>query len=360
MINFWRLWYRIYFAQGIRKTEVYEAVITSVNMAGPAWGIMNSALMRCRFLAAAAALFLSAAHGQAPAPPVSWTTATELAGIDFSALTPPQKALALKVMREAPCVCGCSMKLAECRIKDPGCTYSRVLGVAAVKWVHEGKGEPEVRKSLTELKITTRSPGEAKLLEDPVQIAVEGAPSLGPAGAKVTIVEFSDFQCPYCAMAAPKAQAVLKEFPNDVRLVFKQYPLESHSQAMVAAQASLAAHAQGKFWPLHDKMFANFRSLSRANILAWAKETGLDMKRFEADLDSGKYKAIVEKEIEQGNKADVQGTPTFYLNGKRYNGAMDLAAIKPVIERELGRKPAAAAAKPAPPPVKPAPPPAKK
>ena len=101
----------------------------------------------------------------------------------------------------------------------------------------------------------------------------------GPADARITIVEFSDFQCPYCAAAATKINDLMKQYPNDVKLVFKQFPLDIHGQARLAAQASLAAHAQGKFWELHDRMFANFRRLNRESILLWAKEAGVDAAR---------------------------------------------------------------------------------
>jgi protein-disulfide isomerase len=102
---------------------------------------------------------------------------------------------------------------------------------------------------------------------------------------------FSRFQCPYCALSAPKAKAVAAQYPKQVRLVFKQFPLDFHSQAFAAAEASLAANAQGKFWPLHDKMFANYRQLSQENILRWAEESGLNISAFKADLKSGKYRA---------------------------------------------------------------------
>ena len=166
-------------------------------------------------------------------------------------------------------------------------------------------------------------------------MSVKDSPSHGPESAKLTIVEFSDFQCPYCATAAPKALAVAAQYPKDVKLVFKQFPLDFHGNAYGAAEASLAANAQGKFWPLHDKMFANFRQLSRENILRWAKESGLDMKVFKADLDSGKYRQAIDREVKEGAGAGVMGTPTFFINGKRYNGPFELEALKPILDAEL-------------------------
>ena len=261
----------------------------------------------------------------------TWQTAAELPGIDFSGLPPAQKAAALKILREEGCNCGCGMKIAECRIEDPACTYSRSLANTAIREFQSGKTATLVRAKVHEL--ATQGPPEPKTLEDPVPISINGDPFRGPANAKVTIVEFSDFQCPYCSAAAPAALKLIDQFPNRVKLVFKQFPLDMHKQAHLAAEASLAAHAQGKFWPLHDKMFANFRQLSRDNILKWAGEAGLDVPRFTAELDSGKYRAAVDREREEGETAGVNGTPTFFINGKRYNGSIE--HVGPIIEGEL-------------------------
>jgi protein-disulfide isomerase len=164
---------------------------------------------------------------------------------------------------------------------------------------------------------------------------VDGDPVRGPVNAKVTIVEFSDFQCPFCAKATPEVIALLQKFPKDVRVVFKQFPLETHSQAALAAEASLAAQAQGKFWELHDKMYANFRILSEARIMGWAKDIGLDVNRFHADLASHKYKARVDSEEKQGEAAGVEGTPTFFIDGKKFNSVFEAADVAPLILEEL-------------------------
>ena len=129
----------------------------------------------------------------------------------------------------------------------------------------------------------------------------------------------------------------MKAYPNDVRLIFKQYPLDSHPQAMISAQASLAAQAQGKFWQLHDLMFANRTKLSRENIMRWAKDLGMDLNRFMADMESAETKKTVLKDQADGDKAGVEGTPTFFINGQRYNGDLAPESIKPVIDAELKR-----------------------
>lgn len=271
----------------------------------------------------------------------SWQTANELPSVDLSELSPTLKSAVLKMVREQDCNCGCNLKIAECRMKDPKCGYSRALAAAIVREFKAGKNADQVYAVLRELQ--KQGPVQPRVLEDAVAIPVKDDPSRGPDSAKITIVTFSDFQCPYCALAAPKAVAIAAQYPKDVKLVFKQFPLDFHSNAYYAAEASLAAHAQGKFWPLHDKMFANFRQLSRENILRWAGELGIDLKTFKADLDSGKYRPVIDREVNEGAGAGVMGTPTFFINGKRYNGPFELEALKPIIDAELKSLTASAA-----------------
>jgi len=265
-----------------------------------------------------------------------WQTATDLEGVDFSGLSPARKTLAVKALRTQACSCGCAMKVAECRVKDPKCTYSRGLASVTVAAIKAGKSVDDAIAESKASKYGTRP--TPKLLDDPVPIPTLGSPAMGPADARITMVEFSDFQCPYCSRATAQINATLKAYPNDVRLIFKQYPLaELHPAAAISAAAALAAHAQGKFWPMHDVMFANRSRLSRPSILAWAKEIGLDMQRFTADLDSEAIRKAVVRDVADGDKAGVEGTPTVFLNGQRYNGDLAPEAIKPVIDSELKR-----------------------
>ena len=265
-----------------------------------------------------------------------WQTAQELPSVDFTGLTPAQKTLALKMLRSKGCPCGCAMKMAECRTKDPGCSYSKTLSAIVVTTIKKGGDADAVLAALDASPVM--HPATPKLLEDPVAIPVDGAPVLGPANARVTLVEFSDFQCPYCAQAVVKLNAVLKAFPNDVKLIFKQYPLDIHSQAALAAAAALAAHRQGKFWELHNAMFADRTHLSRPAILAMAGKAGLDVKRFQQDWDSPAIKQALTRDQADGDKIGVDATPTIYIDGQRYNGALALDALRPIIEKEIKRK----------------------
>ncbi len=164
---------------------------------------------------------------------------------------------------------------------------------------------------------------------------VEDAPIRGAKNAKVTIVMFSDYQCPFCSRVEPTVKKVLETYPNDVKLAFKQLPLPFHNNAHVAAEAALAAKAQGKFWEMHDKMFANQTAIDRPSLEKYAGEIGINVDKFKADLDSGKWKAQVDKELAQGNKIGARGTPSFFINGKSFVGAQPFEAFKAKIDEEL-------------------------
>jgi protein-disulfide isomerase len=271
-----------------------------------------------------------AAAPAAPADP--WKTATQLPNVDFAGITADQKQQVLKLLREENCTCGCGMKMAECRMKDPKCVFSRMSSEAAIKTLKEGKGVDAMRKAAL-------AEDHLKKLDVAVKIKTDGEPSKGPANAKITLVEFSDFQCPYCSQAAAKLDELLKRHPNDVRLVYRHYPIYLiHSQAKLAARASLAAHAQGKFWPMHDLMFRNNEKLSQENILAWAKQIGLNMDKFNKDLESPAIAKALDSSIKEADEIGVLGTPTVFLNGQRYNGELDPAELGKVVDEELKKK----------------------
>ena len=261
---------------------------------------------------------------------LGWKQAGTLPGVDFSGLSQGQRAAVVAVLRTEPCACGCAMKVAECRLKDPACGVSRRLAAFAVRAAAAGKPESAIRAELD--KYAKEPP---PVLEPAIKIEIQGAPFRGAARGKVTIVEYSDFQCPYCAAAAKEAAQLIDRFPRDVKLVFKQFPLDRHAQAALAAEASLAAHAQGRFWAMHDRMYADFRHITKARLLAWAEETGLDMNRFQSDLDSHKYAAEVRREEQEGEAAGVEGTPTFFIDGKKFNGVFEASAIAPIVQEEL-------------------------
>ncbi|GHG91175.1 thioredoxin domain-containing protein [Comamonas sp. JC664] len=175
------------------------------------------------------------------------------------------------------------------------------------------------------------------------------SPSFGPATAKVTIVEWSDFECPFCSRVGPTLAKIKETYPNDVRVVFRHQPLPFHPNAKLAAEASHAAHEQGKFWEYHDKLFANQKALDRASLEKYATELGLNMAKFKSALDQGKFKAKVEADSSAGNAVGANGTPTFFINGREFVGAQPFDAFKRVIDEEIGKadKLIAAGTKPA-------------
>ena len=162
---------------------------------------------------------------------------------------------------------------------------------------------------------------------------------LGPADALVTVVEFSDFQCPFCARAMPTLKQLLQSYGADLRLVYKHNPLPFHADALGAARAAMAAQAQGHFWPMHDKIFESQRDLSLAALSRYAKEIGLDVARFKASLAEagGEDDARIAADQALSKAADAPGTPTFFINGRKLTGAQPLEAFKAVVDEELGK-----------------------
>lgn len=263
-----------------------------------------------------------------------WKTATTLPMVDLTGMAAAKTATALRLLREYDCTCGCGMKVAECRVLDPGCAYSKGLAAALVGALKSGKSNADALAAARASKFGT-APAPPKLLDDPVVISTAGSPFLGPQDAPVTLVEWSDFQCPYCYKGAAQLAAVLKAFPAQVKLVFREYPLESHSQAALAAAAAIAAHKQGKFWPLHDAMFAHRQDLSKESIAALAAKAGIEMKRFQADWPAKETLNAVMRDMQDGDRAGVDGTPTVFINGQHYHGSLELEPMRAVIEGEL-------------------------
>jgi protein-disulfide isomerase len=168
------------------------------------------------------------------------------------------------------------------------------------------------------------------------KVPLEG-PSKGPATAKVNIVEFSDFQCPFCSRVVPTIEQIEKAYPNDVRIFFRHNPLPFHPNAPLAAEAGVAAAAQGKFWEMHDKMFANQQNILRPDLEKYAGEIGLDVGKFKQALDSGAGKPTIQKDLAAASQIGVQGTPNFYIDGRNVQGAQPFEEFKKVIDDELQR-----------------------
>ena len=176
-------------------------------------------------------------------------------------------------------------------------------------------------------------------LEPPRQtVATDDRPAKGPENAPITIVEFSDFQCPFCLNAFPTVQQVLATYGDRIHFVYRHYPLANHPRARPAAEASACANEQGKFWEFHDRLFSNQQSLEDADLKQHAAQLGMDAAQFNTCYDSRKYSADVDADIRVGDEAGVSGTPAFFINGRMLSGAQPFEAFKQIIDEELERK----------------------
>lgn len=165
-------------------------------------------------------------------------------------------------------------------------------------------------------------------------LPVNNSATKGPENAPVTITVFDDFQCPYCARLLPTLENVVNAYPTQVRLVFKHFPLSMHKFARQAAIASIAARNQGKFWPLHDQLFANYNKLNDGRIRELAESVGLDMARFDKDVENPALAQEVAADIKLGTDSGVRGTPSVYVNGVQLKDR-SMAGFRAAIEAEL-------------------------
>lgn len=167
------------------------------------------------------------------------------------------------------------------------------------------------------------------------EIDTRGSPARGAADATIELVEFSDFQCPFCARVNPTLKRIEQVYGKDVRIVFKHLPLSIHPKAPDAHAAAEAAHRQGKFWAMHDLIFANQRAMSRENYLAYAEQIGLDVERFERDMASSEIRDKLAADSGQAASLGVTGTPAFFVNGRFLSGAQPFESFKRLIDEEL-------------------------
>jgi protein-disulfide isomerase len=170
------------------------------------------------------------------------------------------------------------------------------------------------------------------------EVEVGQAPVRGNEDAAVTIVEWSDFQCPFCNRAMPTLAKIEEEYGDDVRIVFKHLPLSIHPQAPAAHAAAEAAHRQGKFWEMHDRIFENQRDLKPSTFERYAEEIGLDVDRFRKDVASADVKKRIDDDMRQGSKLGVSGTPAFFINGRFISGAQPFVNFKRVIDEVLEKQ----------------------
>jgi len=195
----------------------------------------------------------------------------------------------------------------------------------------------ELRDQLVE-SLRAKYPTKNLLPVDRVAVAEAGSPAKGPSDAPVTVIEFSDFECPFCGRIEPTLAKIEKNYGDQIRFVFRQFPLSFHPHAQKAAEASLCADEQGKFWEMYDAMFADQHALGVEQLKSKAASLGLDADKFNACLDGGKFNSRIQADIADGQKAGVGGTPALFVNGRFINGAVPYDDIAKVIDEELARK----------------------
>jgi protein-disulfide isomerase len=169
----------------------------------------------------------------------------------------------------------------------------------------------------------------------PKKVDVGSAPARGPKNAPITVVLFSDFQCPFCGRVEPSITELEKAYPGKVRVAWKNFPLSFHNNAKPAAEAALAANEQGKFWEMHDILFKNQQNLTAPDLEKYAKEIGLNMDKFKAAIDSHKFAAQIEADTKQGSELGVSGTPAAFVNGQLISGAQPVEAFKKIVEADM-------------------------
>lgn len=214
----------------------------------------------------------------------------------------------------------------------PGSTFEAVKP-QIIAFMTQNQTREKARKVFDDLKKNAKV---VVLFKEPRKQVEAKGPARGPDNAKVTIVEFSDFQCPFCSRAHDTVEEVMQAYAGKVKLVFRQFPLEFHADAPKAAEAALCANEQGKFWEFHTALFKNQSKLKEEDLKEHAKGLGLDAAKFETCLSSGKMAAVIKEDMAAGRKVGVSGTPAFFINGVMLSGAQPLEEFKRVIDAELG------------------------
>ncbi len=286
---------------------------------------------------------LSTCHGQSagetskdPAAPLPEVT---LQGVDTSSLMPREKREWSARVTEllAPCS-DVPVSIAQCVQEKRHCGKCLPAAKFIAKLVRDGMSQEQIEQAY-----------HARFDSDKIKsVDVGKAPFKGPEGAPLTLVEFADFECPYCALMSPVLEKAWQAHSQDLRYVYKFMPLAGHPHGEISARAAIAAMNQGKFWEMHDKLFQNRDHLEPADLDQYAKEIGLDLAKFHKDAESQATTDVIAADRKQADALGVQGTPTIYINGRDFDVRQDLDEW---ITQELGpdAKPSSAPAPLAPP-----------
>jgi protein-disulfide isomerase len=247
--------------------------------------------------------------GADPAPQAK-PEALELSGVDTSKLTAREKEQWSAYVGEllAPCP-DQPVSIAQCVTESRKCDACLPAAQFLVRQVTRGRTRAQAEDAFR----LRFSPDEVK------DVDITGSPEKGAAQAAVVITEWADFECPFCAVASPMLDEMVKRYPEHVKLVFKYYPLSSHEHSEVAARAAAAAHVQGKFWQMHHALFENQEHIDEPSIERLAEQLGLDMKRWGSDRKGEAAADKVSSDKKQADKLGLRGTPMIYINGRSFN-----------------------------------------
>jgi predicted DsbA family dithiol-disulfide isomerase len=262
------------------------------------------------------------AHGDAASFP--WD---RVAGIDAAALSDAQKARVVGLAEATPNYHGCRGTVAECIARDPADPTARRLAGYIARRVVAGDTDQQIADGVANRR---RSAHPAR----PATIDLFEARCRGPADARVTVVEFGDYECPFCRRAEPFVRRIFDARIDRVRFCFKAFPVRSHERAVPSCLAALAAHRQGRFWEMHEALFAA-GDLSDAGLEQTARAAGLDVERYRTDVADESLLEEVEADKMEGQELGVDRTPTFFVNGKRYFGDVTEPELADRIDEEL-------------------------
>ena len=261
------------------------------------------------------------------ARPAATDDTTPPPGIDISKLDDFERKVFFRVINRESSACGKGHSLLYSVKNDAACRASFYAVRYVAHLVDSGFTDSEIAEKVDKRFRMPRQP----------RIDVSAAPIKGNPTARVTIVEFVDYECPHCKHAQGLMRRLVDEYPSDVKIYFKHFPLSSHSNARLAAAAAVAAAKQGKFWPYNEKIWANSDNLTPAILEKAAKEVGLDVARWRAEMDSDAVKARVQADRSEGDDLGINATPSIYINGRKYDDPLEIASLKDWVDEELGR-----------------------
>ncbi len=238
-----------------------------------------------------------------------------LEGVDTSALTPREKKEWGLYVAEflSPCQ-NVPVPIQQCVQEKRACSKCLPAAKLVLRGVKDGMTRDQIEKMY-------KGRFDASGLKN---VPIDGSPVKGPEGAAITIVEFADFECPHCGEVAPMLDKVVETHKNDVRMAFKFYPLPGHPHAEIAARAAVAAMNQNKFWEMHHALFTNQRHLEQTDLDSYAKDLGIEVSRFHADIQASASADRIAKDKKLGEDLQIGGTPTIFINGRLFDGRQDI------------------------------------